>query len=313
MMWKKIIVLVVVLSFFCFVGIQFSLEEEDDKLQEHRPAPPACESNTQNVERERYQHHLENGEAIKMLSAKGRANYSIYLSYIGDETPVLQDTTRMRSASMIKVFLLADVMEKIKMGKLNLNDEYILQNKDKVGGAGILSGYPDGVIISLEKLLELMITESDNTATNIIIDMIGVEDVNRYLVMNGFKDTQLKRKMMDMTAIREGRENYTSASDLGTFFLRLYHSKIVGGEYDAKMREILFNQTDEECFVRALPYARIAHKTGELDHFYADGGIIYGAGEHDMILVILAEDIQDRAQTLDNMREIARLAIRGSM
>ena len=45
--------------------------------------------------------------------------------------------------------------------------------------------------------------------------------------MNSYKDTQLKCKMMDMTAIREGRENYTSASDLGTFFLRLYHSKIV--------------------------------------------------------------------------------------
>ena len=214
---------------------------------------------------------------------------------------------------MIKVFLLADVMEKVKMGKLNLNDEYILQNKDKVGDAGILSGYPDGSVISLEKLTELMITESDNTATNIIIDMVGVEDVNRYLVMNGYKDTRLRRKMMDMIAIREGRENYTSASDLGTFFLQLYHSKILGGEYDDKMREILFKQTDEECFVRALPYARIAHKTGELDHFYADGGIIYGSGEHDMILVILAEDVQDRAQTLDNMREIARLAIRGSM
>ena len=312
-MWKKIIALVVVLSFFCYVGIKSSLEEGDEKLQEHKPEIPAYESNTQNIERERYQHHLENGEAIKMLSVKGRANYSIYLSYIGDGTPVLQDTTRMRSASMIKVFLLADVMEKVKMGKLNLNDEYILQNKDKVGGAGILSGYPDGSVISLEKLTELMITESDNTATNIIIDMVGVEDVNRYLVMNGYKDTQLRRKMMDMIAIREGRENYTSASDLGTFFLRLYHSKILGGEYDDKMREILFKQTDEECFVRALPYARIAHKTGELDHFYADGGIIYGSGEHDMILVILAEDIQDRAQTLDNMREIARLAIRGSM
>lgn len=252
MMWRKIIALVVALSFFCYVGIKSSLEEEDDKLQEHKLEIPAYESNTQNIERERYQHHLENGEAIKILSVKGRANYSIYLSYIGDETPVLQDTTRMRSASMIKVFLLADVMEKIKMGELNLNDEYILQNKDKVGGAGILSGYPDGFVVSLEKLLELMITESDNTATNIIIDMIGVEDVNRYLVINDYKDTQLKRKMMDMAAMREGRENYTSASDLGTFFLRLYHSQCVGERYDAKMREFLFKQTDDECFVRAL-------------------------------------------------------------
>ena len=70
-----------------------------------------------------------------------------------------------------------------------------------------------------------------------LLYMIGVADVNRYLVVNGYKDTQLKRKMMDMAAIREGGENYTSASDLGTFFLRLYHSQCVGERYDAKMRE----------------------------------------------------------------------------
>lgn len=81
---------------------------------------------------------------------------------------------------------------------------------------------------TLEKLLELMITKSDNTATNIIIDMIGVEAVNRYLVMNGYKDTQLKRKMMDMTAIREGCENYTSASDLGTFLFVYITQKLWG-------------------------------------------------------------------------------------
>ena len=72
------------------------------------------------------------------------------------------------------------------------------------------------------------------------------------------------------------------------------------------MREMLFAQTDSECLPRALPQARIAHKTGELDHLYSDGGIIYGAHGRDAILVILADDIETRGRTIEMMREIAR-------
>ena len=74
------------------------------------------------------------------------------------------------------------------------------------------------------------------------------------------------------------------------------------------MREILFGQTDTECFPQALPNVKIAHKTGELDHLYSDGGIIYGAAGEDMVLVVLSDGYENRAKTIEMMRKIARRA-----
>ena len=197
-------------------------------------------------------------------------------------------------------------MEKVKAGDLQLDDVLRLEETDKVGGAGVISGYRAGTVFSVEELLRQMIAESDNTATNMMIDRLGMTEINGYMKAHGYDASRLQRKMMDAAAVKEGRENITSAKDLGTFFLRLYRSECVGEPYDGKMRDMLFAQTDRECFPQALPDARIAHKTGELDRFYADGGIIYGEDGHTAILVILADDLERRGRAIEMMREIAR-------
>lgn len=246
---------------------------------------------------------------ILTLAKLDGAVHGIFLAYPDEsDTPILQDDKKMRSASMIKVFILADAMEQVKAGQLSLSDKIVLRHEDKVGGSGILSGYPDGTSLSLEKLLTLMITESDNTATNLVIQRLGIDSINQYMQAHGYVNSSLQRKMMDADAVRAGRENYTSAKDLGIFFSRLYHSSCVGGSQDEKMREILFGQTDTECFPQALPNVKIAHKTGELDRLYSDGGIIYGAAGEDMVLVVLSDGYENRAKTIEMMRKIARRA-----
>ena len=170
----------------------------------------------------------------------------------------------------------------------------------------MIAGYRAGTVFSIEELLRQMIAESDNTATNMMIDRLGMTEINGYMRAHGYAASRLQRKMMDAAAVKEGRENITSAKDLGTFFLRLYRSECVGEPYDGKMRDMLFAQTDSECFPQALPGARIAHKTGELDRLYADGGILYGEDGRAMILVLLADDIERRGRAIEMMREIAR-------
>lgn len=68
----------------------------------------------------------------------------------------------------------------------------------KVDGAGIISSWSDGTEISLYDLLKLMITESDNNATNIIIDRFDMDEINNFIQQRGYKDTKLSRKMMDV-------------------------------------------------------------------------------------------------------------------
>ena len=215
----------------------------------------------------------------------------------------------MRSASMIKVFILAAVMDKAGRGEINIDETLTLNEYDKVGGAGILAGYASGTQLTLREVMELMITHSDNTATNMIINRVGMETINAYIKSHGYNDTILQRKMMDYDAIYAGRENFSSVRDLGTFFNRLYNYKCVGEEYDKIMLDILLKQTDTDCFPAALPGKQIAHKTGALDGLYDDGGIIYSdAG--DAVLVIMTENFTGEYNTIQHMKAFARAVIK---
>lgn len=247
-------------------------------------------------------------ERIEALSNTDSTHYALYAAYPQENrAPYVYQSSSMRSASMIKVFLLADAMEKVRDGQLSLDMDITLNEWDKVGGAGVLGGYASGSVLSLDTVLRLMITESDNTATNLVIDLLGMDDINAYIRRNGYYDTVLARKMMDFAAVSAGRDNYTSVVDLGNIFNRLYRHECVGYEQDEIMLSYLKAQTDTECFPAALPGAVIAHKTGELGGLYDDGGIIYMEGR-DLVLVIMTEDYSSRYRAIEIMKAMAQAA-----
>lgn len=235
--------------------------------------------------------------------------YAIYLAYPTKTSEAfIYNSKPMRSASMIKVFILACVMDKANRGELDIDETITLRSSDKVGGAGILAGYASGTTLTLREVLELMITHSDNTATNIVIDRVGMSAINDYIRREGYGDTVLRRKMMDYDAIAAGRENFSSVRDLGTFFNRLYNYECVGEAYDKIMLEFLVKQTDTDCLPAALPDKQIAHKTGALDGLYDDGGIIY-SDNGDAVLVIMTENFTGEYNTIQHMKAFARAVI----
>lgn len=226
--------------------------------------------------------------------------------YMNGESNTIQ-SHRVRAASMIKVYILSYLFEKIDKGEISLQDVYVLKPSDKVGGSGVLYGYESGSVLSIDTIARLMITESDNTATNILIDKLGMENINSYIVTQGYKDTQLNRKMMDVNAIDKGIENYTSAQDLGNWFLKLASGKMASDLANKQMLDYLVGQTDTECISAALPNRIIAHKTGELAGVYHDGGIIYNTNRNDYyILILLSDGYDSRAGTIESFRSIAK-------
>ncbi len=235
--------------------------------------------------------------------------YAVYLAYPQKSSETfVYNSKPMRSASMIKVFIMAAIMDKAERGELDINETLTLRGSDKVGGAGILAGYPSGSELSLREVMELMITHSDNTATNILIDRLGMSTINDYIQREGYGDTILRRKMMDFDAVAAGRENFSSVRDLGTFFTRLYNYECVGERYDKIMIDFLVKQTDTDCFPAALPDKQIAHKTGALDGLYDDGGIIY-SDSGDAVLVIMTENFTGEWNTIQHMKAFARAVI----
>lgn len=231
------------------------------------------------------------------------SEYAVYIAYPQkSQTPYIYNSKKFRSASMIKVFILATAMELVKDGNLSLDQPMTIDAHNKVGGAGILAGYPTGTKLTMREVLRIMIIHSDNTATNMMIDLLGMNTVNEYLQMKGYNDTILQRKMMDFS----GRENYTSAKDLGNFFLHLYNLREVNSTYDQLMLEILKDQTDTECLNTACPDKIIAHKTGALSGLFDDGGIIYGGKNGDTVLILMTENFTGEKIVIDRMKKFAR-------
>src|SRR5690349_279491 len=113
----------------------------------------------------------------------------------------------MPTASSIKIAILAELYRQAQQGKVKLTDFYTLQQSDMVGGSGITSVLTPGMTkLTLRDVAGLMISVSDNSATNVIIDRIGMENVNALLDSLGLTHTRLRRKMTDIKAAAEGRE-----------------------------------------------------------------------------------------------------------
>ena len=100
------------------------------------------------------------------------SEYAVYIAYPQkSQTPYIYNSKKMRSASMIKVFILATAMELVKDGNLSLDQQMTIEAHNKVGGAGILAGYATGTRLTMREVLRNMIIHSDNTATNMMIDL----------------------------------------------------------------------------------------------------------------------------------------------
>lgn len=233
---------------------------------------------------------------------------SIYVGYHNES--IVKQSKPVRAASMIKVYILGYLFEEIEAGHIDLGETIELEESDKVGGAGVLSGYAVGTKLTVDELAKLMITVSDNSATNILIHRLGMGSINQYVLKNGFIDTKLQRYMMDLEAIRQGRENYTSAKDLGNWFMNLLEGKGMSNSSREKMLMYLLGQTDTETFNEALSNRLIAHKTGELAGVYHDGGIIFQSQDYKKgeayILITLSDSYELRESEVYHFKNIAK-------
>ena len=211
----------------------------------------------------------------------------------------------MVSASMIKLIIAEAFLSQAEGSGMSLEEPYTLRYDDLVGGTGVLGGYGAGAQISYRDLVFLMISESDNSAANILIRKIGMDSINAEASRLGLKSTTLNRYMMDMDAIASGVENYVSADDIATLLERIYEGTFVSPESSALMLDALEQQQDSGGIRNGLPESvSFAHKTGSLNNARNDGGIV--EGENPFVIVILCGgDGFYEYGALDSMARIA--------
>lgn len=242
----------------------------------------------------------QNTQSILGTESKGFSVY--FLRPEREVEPYIHNQRAMMPASMIKLFVMAKVMQDVHDKRLFLDEQLTIKRKDVVGGAGVITWYNAGERRTILQLVKLMITDSDNTATNMLIDRVGLTQLNAYLSQQGFKDTVIANKMM--TGNR-GRKNFSSVRDIGHLLTRMYYRELVAEEEDSIMLDILLEQNDKECFPKALPAYKIAHKTGEIDGVFADGGIFFGP-QGTFILVAINEHYAERMDAITKMQKLAQ-------
>ena len=107
----------------------------------------------------------------------------------------LRGDEQVRTASTIKLPIMAETFHQVANGKLNWNDEIVLTKEKKFGGSGILHEFSDNTKIDLKTALHLMIVVSDNSATNLVLDKVGADNVNDFMDTLGLKQTRSLRKI----------------------------------------------------------------------------------------------------------------------
>lgn len=232
--------------------------------------------------------------------------YSIAYQNTTSKEKLLINSKKMQSASMIKIFIMIEAFCGIKENKLNGDNKVILLNSMKVGGAGSLAEKEEDTEVTINDLINLMITESDNTASNILIDIVTMDRINARARKLGCLDTIIQRKMMDLKAITEGKDNFTSVLDLCNVLIKIYKGQCIDEEYDKKMIEIMQKQQNNTKIPLLLPAGTIvANKTGELHKVENDAGIILNK-KSAYILCILSNEV-DSASAISIISRLSKI------
>jgi beta-lactamase class A len=198
------------------------------------------------------------------------------------------------TASTIKIAVLAELYRQSEQaaaglpGKARLTDFYTMDAADLVADSHIMGGLTPGLSrVTNRDLAVFMVAVSDNAATNVLIDRLGMENVNAFLQSLGLRETRLRRKMMDLQAAKEGRENTATPRELVALLEAIYRGKAIGSRAAEDLLKVL-STPKESPIPRLLPDdVRIANKPGALEGVRCDAGIIF-AGNRPFILAAMA-------------------------
>jgi beta-lactamase class A len=228
------------------------------------------------------------------------------------ETYLLNADTAMPTASLIKLPIMVETYWQAKEDKVKLDTTLTLKKDDKVPGSGILtSHFSDGATFPLKDAVRLMIVFSDNTATNMTLDQIGIPSTNKRMAELGFKNTKINAKVFkgSTTSIDpEGTKKYglgsTTAKEMVQLLELIEAGKVVSPEACKEMLVHLKACDDKEKMPRFLPAGVvIAHKTGSVNASKTDAGILY-LKDGPVAVCVLTDGNEDQRWVIDNAAQV---------
>lgn len=243
---------------------------------------------------------LEKRIEAELASYDGKM--SVYVDDLKGNVVTIGPDERFETASTIKTYILACLFDQIGKGKASLEDKLVFREDEFVDGSGLFRDLEFGTAMSVKNVATLMIIISDNIATNMMIDYLGLDTINDCIQALGCRDTVLHNPIhFD----RYDRLGTTTPRDYASIFTRLAKGELISAEASAQMREIFRRQHYQTMLTRNLPQylldsedtgeeelIYVASKSGSMDACRNDGGIVhtpYG----DYVIVLMTKEFSD--------------------
>lgn len=227
-------------------------------------------------------------------------NVSIYANDFKGNVIDINSNEEYNSASCIKVYILVELFRQVHLGKKSLDEKLRYNSENYVNGSGVLQYLTPGLELSVKDIATLMMIISDNVATNIMIDYLGIDNINRTIKELGCTDTELYCKF---ESVEDKPFSKTNAKDYAHIFELINNYELWDKSISTQIIEILKNQKYHEMVGDGIPKVYretenefinyIATKSGKYQSVRNDGGIVstkYG----NYILTIFIKDFLDQ-------------------
>jgi len=239
-----------------------------------------------------------------------KIEYAFVIKKLGPLSPKLLHNAQKQfpAASLMKLPILAAAFYAISEKRISLEELVTIRKNDITGGSGKLKSLSLPKKFTFAQLLELMISSSDNTATNKVIEILDFKYINSIFKRLGLNDTVLARKMMDFSQRKNGIENYTSAADISYLLEKIYKGGVVNSKLSNLALTFLKKQMVNDRLPRYLPpEVAVAHKTGLERGVVHDAGIIF-APNGDYIICVLVRGTKSYAPAKKFIAQLSLLA-----
>jgi beta-lactamase class A len=221
-------------------------------------------------------------------------------SFNGDE--------RVRTASTIKIAVMIEAFARVAEGRAKWTDELVLTKAARYGGSGILPELSDGLRLTLQDAVRLMMVLSDNTATNMVLDYLTTDAVNERLNSLGFKATRIMRRVGGGGESKEGKlaDNLkrfglgaTTTREMVQIMEKLERGEIVSKEASNQMLELMKREQGRNSIGRDMPGVPMASKYGALDALRSCVATLY-TKQGKIAIAITVDEMPEVVWSVDN-------------
>ncbi|MBE6067457.1 MAG: serine hydrolase [Clostridium lundense] len=228
------------------------------------------------------------------------------------------------AASTVKIPLVSLLFQKVNEGKIALSNAVEINEENRVGGTGIIKNLDKRYKPTVLDLATLAIIVSDNAATNQLVDLVGgLEEITGYCKSIGLTSTKFQRKMMDIKAKASGKDNLTTARDMGNILAKLVRNEIVSDNASKQIIDIMKSQQLRSKLPAYIPAidtsdpadhhteiepgtVMVANKTGDLDRVQHDIGIFILPGNNYYVLAMFTSNLSSDSEGIRAIGEVSK-------